>query len=103
MERVKLDLGGTEYTKEAPTIEDWLFNLEISPRIEGKNLLSDADAALAAVEVVAKYLHVSVEEAIAYGDLLATLEAYHTIQKNIVTAFAQAHEVWGKNVDAPAK
>mgnify|MGYP001187780886 CR=1 FL=1 len=103
MKQVKLDLNGKEYTKLAPTIEDWLFNLEIEPRIEGKNLIADANAAQAAIEVVAKYLHVGVEDITAYGDLLATLEAYHTIQQNIVKAFLKAQEIWGKNVETPAK
>jgi hypothetical protein len=101
MNNVKLTIGDKEYSKLAPTIEDWLFNLDISPKIEGKNLIADPVAAKAAVDVVAEYLHIPGDE-MDKADLLETLEAYHTIQKNIVKAFIKAQEVWGKNVDAPA-
>lgn len=99
---VKLTLKGKEHTKLAPTVEDWLFNLKISETIEGKNVLSDTAAAQATIEVVARYLKVSVEDIMAYGELQEVMEAYHAIQKNLLLAFVKATEIWEKNVGTPA-
>lgn len=100
MRNVSLTIEDKTYSKTAPTIEDWLFNLEISPKIEGKNLIGDPEAAQAAIDVVAEYLHIPHED-MSKSDLLAALEAYHTIQINIVKAFMKAQEVWGKKKAGP--
>ena len=102
MNTVKLTLNGKKYTKTAPTVEDWLFNLSITDKIESKNVLADTSAAQATLEVVARYLKVSVEDIMAYGDLQEVMEAYNAIQKNLLLAFAKATEIWEKNVEAPA-
>jgi hypothetical protein len=103
MQPVNLILNGKEYSKLRPTVADWFNYLDISPRVEGQNVLTNKDAALAALELVSKYLEVSVEDIQKHGFIDDAMVAFNMAQKNIIEAFSSANSVWGKNVETPEK
>ena len=103
MKKVSLTVNGKSYEKTNPTVKDWFDQQEMLTATQGKNIIIDKDSSESVIQAVALFLGTTSDEIVTANiDLEELINAYQTIQANILECFIKPAALKAKSDETKA-